>query len=69
MADRPVRPEAGPSGTEIEVTPEMIEAGLKELSGSLGSEVGRVEAEELVCSIFESMVLAWPKYRSTSQRR
>lgn len=27
MPDRPTRPEAEPSGTEIEVTPEMIEAG------------------------------------------
>lgn len=27
MPDRAARPEAGPSGKEIEITPEMIEAG------------------------------------------
>lgn len=27
MADRPARPEAGPSGDEVEITPDMAEAG------------------------------------------
>jgi hypothetical protein len=32
MIDRPTRPEAGPFGAEIEITPEMIEAGVRELA-------------------------------------
>jgi len=28
VSDRPTRPEAEPSGAEIEITPEMIEAGV-----------------------------------------
>lgn len=33
MADRPARPEAEPSGTEIEITPEMIEAAVAVMYG------------------------------------
>ena len=40
---------------EIEVTPEMIEAGVSELAGLMAPSVGRLEMEETAWAVYEAM--------------
>jgi hypothetical protein len=54
-ADRPTRPEAEPSGPEIEITPEMIEAGV-EAYYSVDRRVADVEF--VVTTILRAMMVA-----------
>lgn len=55
MADRPARPEAGPSGDEIEITPEMIEAGVE---AYYAADRRVVDTEYVVTAIYQAMVTA-----------
>lgn len=55
MSDREARAEAEPPAIEIEITPEMIEAGLSPL---LRFNRERVDDEATVIQIFRAMILA-----------
>ena len=55
MADRPTRPEAEPSETEIEITPAMIEAGE---NAYYAVDQRFAEIKVLVQEIYEAMYLA-----------
>lgn len=59
MPDRAARPEAEPSGTEIEVTPTMLLAGLEAWWAWQDAE--DASAEDLVNSIYLAMQRATPK--------
>jgi hypothetical protein len=63
VADRPTRPEAGPSGDEIEITPEMLRAGADKFCDLGDLEI--VKAETVAFAIFTAMVRASPSLGST----
>lgn len=58
---------ARPAEHSPEITPEMIEAGIGEVSAALSSEISPVEAEEIVASIYEAMFRVSPERRLTSR--
>ena len=55
MADRPTRPAAGPSGDEIEITPEMIKAGGAIIADRLEKPLDWL-TKELAREIYVAMV-------------
>jgi hypothetical protein len=59
-------PEAGAPGDEIEVTPEMIEAGLYHL---LRFHPNRRDDEDTVVALYRAMVMAERKHLRPSSER
>ena len=58
LADRPTRPEARPSGSEVEVTPEMIAAGVDAYYENAiwgWDNPGNRQLREMVSDIFVAM--------------
>lgn len=47
--------------SEIEITPEMIKAGSKELAGWMASSVSKALREEIACDVYEVMRALEPK--------
>jgi hypothetical protein len=56
LADRPTRPEAEPSGMEIEITPAMIEAGRETLYTFDIMHPVESEMSDAVRAVFLSML-------------
>ncbi len=58
MTDRPTRPEVDPSGDGIEITPEMIEAGVREFCAY---DPRFENPREVVVEIWKAMFAVSPK--------
>lgn len=64
MADRPARPEAESSEIEVEITPEMIEAGVEAyyaLAGEGWENPGEWALKPALSAIYEAMYLSSPR--------
>ena len=56
MPDRAAQPDQAPASTELEITPEMIDAGVKELWDSGWFEIASLSDRILVARVFSAMV-------------
>ena len=70
LEDSPIseRSEAGAPGPDIEITPEMIEAGVRLLHLYDAGSAGREFERELVGEIFKKMVRLRPFTRSNGEQ-